>query len=180
MQALRFGGDNSFSGPIERILIATNGPEQGGCANPQRQGLSADLADGYRPNDVLGEIPTLALDYSPTWDAQLYQWTQDAINNRYRGQSREEFQVLTFVQQDGLITARGGAPFTTGGSPSIVPSYKGSIDRVEGKAGIPGVGFPLSIAIAAGANEWCDKLVIGSKFASDDRNFRLCANEQPS
>ena len=114
MANLQLGRDDSFSSPIERIFLAANGPEEGGCANPLRQGLSADLADGYRPNNVLGGIPTIALDYSPTWDAQIYQWTQDAINNGYRGQLREEFQILTFVQ-DGLLTAPGGAPFTTSG-----------------------------------------------------------------
>ncbi len=114
MAALQLGRDDSFSSPIERIFIATNGPEEGGCANPLRQGLSADLADGFRPNNVLGGIPTIALDYSPTWDAQLYAWTTAAIDNGYRGQLREEFQILTFVQ-DGLITAPGGAPFTTSG-----------------------------------------------------------------
>lgn len=114
MANLPLGRDDSFSSPIERIFIATNGPEGGSCANPLRQGLSADLADGYRPNNVLGGIPTEALDYSPTWDAQLYAWTQDAITKGYQGQLREEFQVLTFVR-DGLITAPGGAPFTTSG-----------------------------------------------------------------
>jgi hypothetical protein len=114
MANLPLGEDDSFSSPIERIFLAANGPEEGGCANPLRQGLSADLADGYRPNNVLGGIPTIALDYSPTWDAQIYQWTQDAINKGYRGQLREEFQILTFVQ-DGLLTAPGGAPFTTSG-----------------------------------------------------------------
>ena len=114
MANLPLGRDDSFSSPIERIFLAANGPEEGGCANPLRQGLSADLADGYRPNNVLGGIPTIALDYSPTWDAQIYQWTQDAINKGYRGQLREEFQILTFVQ-DGLLTAPGGAPFTTSG-----------------------------------------------------------------
>jgi hypothetical protein len=114
MATLPLGGDDSFSSPIERIFLAANGPEAGGCANPLRQGLSADLADGYRPNNVLGGIPTFALDYSPTWDAQIYQWTQAAIDSGYRGQLREEFQILTFVQ-DGLITAPGGAPFTTSG-----------------------------------------------------------------
>jgi hypothetical protein len=73
---LHLGGDDSFSSPIECIFIAANGPE--GCANPVRQGLSADLQDGYRPNNVLGGIPTLALDCSPEWDAQLFHWTQDA------------------------------------------------------------------------------------------------------
>ena len=114
MAALHLGDDDSFSSPIERIFIATNGPEQGSCANPLRQGLSADLADGFRPNNTLGGIPTLALDYSPAWDANLYTWTQDAIDNGYRGQLREEFNILTFVQ-DGLLTGPGGAPFGSAG-----------------------------------------------------------------
>jgi hypothetical protein len=114
MQNLHLGGDDSFSSPIERIFIGTNGPEQDGCTNPQRQGLSADLADGFRPNNVLGGIPTNALDYSPTWDAQLFEWTPAAVSKGYRGQVREEFQILTFVQ-DGLITSPGGAPFGSAG-----------------------------------------------------------------
>src|ERR1700752_2179025 len=62
MANLHLGGDDSFSSPIERIFISTNGPQDGGCANPLRQGLSADLLDGYRPNNVLGGIPSLATD----------------------------------------------------------------------------------------------------------------------
>jgi len=112
MAQLHLGGDDSFSSPIERIFISTNGAES--CNNPQRQGLSADLADGHRPNNVLGGIPTIALDYSPAWDAQLFEWTKDAIDNGFRGQVREEFQILTFVQ-DGLITGPGGAPFGSSG-----------------------------------------------------------------
>jgi len=114
MAALHLGADDSFSSPIERIFISTNGPENGQCNNPQRQGLSADLADGFRPNNVLGGIPTVALDYSPAWDAQLFAWTQAAIDAGYRGQVREEFQILTFVQ-DGLITGPGGAKFGSSG-----------------------------------------------------------------
>ena len=112
MAALHLGGDDTFFSPVERIFISTNGAQ--GCANPQRQGLSADLADGFRPNNVVGGIPTNALDYSPAWDAQLFEWTQDAINKGYRGQVREEFQILTFVQ-DGLITGPGGAKFGSSG-----------------------------------------------------------------
>jgi hypothetical protein len=114
MAQLHLGTDDSFSSPIERIFIGTNGPESGGCNNPLRQGLSADLADGHRPNNVLGGIPTIALDYSPAWDAQLFEWTKDAIENGFRGQVREEFQILTFVQ-DGLITGPGGKPFGSSG-----------------------------------------------------------------
>jgi hypothetical protein len=109
---LHLGGDDTFSSPIERIFISTNGAHD--CANPQRQGLSADLADGFRPNNVVGGIPTIALDYSPAWDAQLFEWTQDAINKGFRGQVREEFQILTFVQ-DGLITGPNGSPFGSSG-----------------------------------------------------------------
>jgi hypothetical protein len=114
MGSLHLGSDDSFGSPIERIFIATNGPEEGSCDNPMRQGLSADLADGFRPNNTLGGIPTIALDYSPAWDANLFTWTDDAINKGYRGQLREEFQILTFVQ-DGLITGPGGAPFGSSG-----------------------------------------------------------------
>lgn len=109
-QKLPLGRDDSFASPVERIFIATNGPEEGGCSNPMRQGLSADLADGFRPNNVVGGIPTIALDYSPMWDANLFEWTDDAIDRGFRGQLREEFQILTFVQ-DKLLTGPGGKPF---------------------------------------------------------------------
>jgi hypothetical protein len=62
----------------------------------------------------LGGIPTIATDYSPVWDAQLFSWTQGAIDQGYRGQVREEFQILTFVQ-DGLITGPGGSQFGSSG-----------------------------------------------------------------
>ena len=114
MAALHLGDDDSFSSPIERIFIATNGAEDGQCNNPLRQGLSADLADGHRPNNTLGGIPTIALDYSPAWDANLYEWTPAAIASGYRGQLREEFNILTFVQ-DGLLTGPGGAKFGSAG-----------------------------------------------------------------
>jgi hypothetical protein len=114
MRNLLLGHDDSFASPVERIFISTNGPESGSCNNPLRQGLSADLADGFRPNNVLGGIPTLALDYSPYWDAQLFEWTRDAIDQGFRGQVREEFQILTFVQ-DGLITGPDGGKFQSAG-----------------------------------------------------------------
>lgn len=101
MDKLLPGDDDAFGSPIERIFLATNGAE--GCDNPQRQGLSADLADGHRPNNTLGGIPTLALDYSPAWNAQLYTWTDDAISKGYRQQLRGEFKILTYAQ-DGLIS----------------------------------------------------------------------------
>jgi hypothetical protein len=81
-----------------------------GTANPQRQGLFAALLDGHRPNNTFGGIPTIANDYSPLWNAQLYEWTADAVRKGYRSQLREEFQILTLVQ-DGILTGPEGARF---------------------------------------------------------------------
>ncbi|MGI8743499.1 MAG: hypothetical protein ACR2NN_13205 [Bryobacteraceae bacterium] len=61
LQRVPLGKDDSFSSPVERLFLAINGPD-GGCANPQRQGLNAALSDGFRPNNVLGGIPTIAPD----------------------------------------------------------------------------------------------------------------------
>jgi hypothetical protein len=102
------GGDDSFDSPVERIFISDNGELD--CANPQRQGLDAAITDGFRPNNVLGGIPTLALDYSPAWDVNIFEWTPAAIAQGYRQQSREEFQILTYVV-DGLLTGPKGTAF---------------------------------------------------------------------
>jgi hypothetical protein len=114
MQRIQVGGDDSFSSAVERIFIAINGPRQNGCKNPQRQGLFAALTDGFRPNNVLGGIPTLATDYSPLWDANLYEWTQDAINKGYRSQLREEFRILGLVEE-GILTGVMGSEFGSAG-----------------------------------------------------------------
>src|SRR5258708_3620391 len=98
MAQLHLGTDDSFSSPIERIFIGTNGPESGGCNNPLRQGLSADLADGHRPNNVLGGIPTIALDYSPAWDAQLFEWQKDPVDNGFHAQLPQDVPILPFLQ----------------------------------------------------------------------------------
>jgi len=52
--------------PIERFMHQT-GPKA--ANNPQRQGLSADLNDGARPNNVLGESRQSRSITSPAWDA---------------------------------------------------------------------------------------------------------------
>ncbi len=112
LQKLQTGGDESFSSPVERIFIATNGPRD--CDNPMRQGLDAAVSDGFRPNNTLGGIPTLALDYSPAWNAQFYEWTPSAVENGYRGQLREEFQILTYVR-DKILTGPNGSKFGDSG-----------------------------------------------------------------
>jgi hypothetical protein len=118
MGRLEVGIDDIARSAVERIFIATNGAFDGGCNNPQRQGLSAALSDGHRPNNTFGGVPSTASDYSPVWDANLYEWTQDAIEKGYRGLLTEEFRILKLAR-DGYITGPNGAPFGSAG-PVIV------------------------------------------------------------
>ncbi len=118
MSRVEVGIDDIARSAVERIFIATNGASRGGCNNPQRQGLSAALLDGHRPNNTFGGIPTIASDYSPVWDANLYEWTDEAIENGYRGLLTEEFRILKLAR-DGYITGPNGAPFGSAG-PVIV------------------------------------------------------------
>ena len=118
LRRLEVGIDDIARSAVERIFIATNGASEGGCANPQRQGLSAALLDGHRPNNTFGGTPTTASDYSPVWDANLYEWTQDAIEEGYRGLLTEEFRILKLAR-DGYITGPNGASFGSAG-PVIV------------------------------------------------------------
>src|SRR5258708_23197022 len=73
-QRFSSGWDDTFSRPIERIVIATNGPEEGGWANPLGWDCQPTLADGFR-------LVTLSAEYRPMrwitaqsiWDAQLFE-----------------------------------------------------------------------------------------------------------
>ncbi|MUG93862.1 hypothetical protein F7734_16145 [Scytonema sp. UIC 10036] len=115
LRRIQVGNDDSFSSAVERIFIAVNGPSENACENPQRQGLFAALTDGFRPNNTFGGIPTLATDYSPLWDANLYEWTAEAISKGYRSQLREEFQILGLVET-GFLTGPNGAKFGSTGN----------------------------------------------------------------
>ncbi|SRR6266849_589131 len=108
------GVDDIKTSGVERLFIATNGASEGGCQNPQRQGLGAALLDGHRPNNVFGGVPFVATDYSPVWDANVFEWTEDAIEKGYRGLVNEEFRILKLAR-DGYITGPGGAPYGSAG-----------------------------------------------------------------
>jgi len=109
---LPVGRDDSAFSAIERLFPIANGPT--GADNPQRQGLNSALLDGLPPMHVIGGLPTIALDYSPLWDLNLGEWTQDAIDRGYRSRVIDEFQLLGLVE-DGWITGPGGAPFGSTG-----------------------------------------------------------------
>jgi hypothetical protein len=110
---IEVGNDDSAFSAVERIFVAINGPR--GCENPQRQGIESAMIDGRRPLNVLGGIPTAATDYSPLWDLNAYQWTQQAIDRGYRSRLTEEFQILSFAER-GFITGIGGEKFGSQGT----------------------------------------------------------------
>ena len=72
--------------------------------------LEVNASVRYDRNNVFGGIPTIAPDYSPLWNGNLYEWTNDAVSKGYRGQIREEFQILTYVRE-GILTGPGGSKF---------------------------------------------------------------------
>lgn len=106
------GRDDSAFSAVERIFLTLNGPTNSpdGVVNPQRQGLNSALSGEGGPLNVLGGIPTVATDYSPLWDVNLGEWTQDAIERGFRSRVTEEFQILGLVER-GWITGPGGAPY---------------------------------------------------------------------
>ena len=110
------GADDSLFSAVERIFGFTNGPVnvQDGIVNPQRQGFESALRGEGGPLNVLGGIPTVATDYSPLWDLNLGEWTQEAIDSGYVSRLTEEFQILGLVER-GFITGPGGAPYGSTG-----------------------------------------------------------------
>jgi len=110
---IQVGSDDGAFSAVERLFSFANGPT--GADNPQSQGLnSALLGDPAGPLNVFGGVPTIALDYSPLWDMNLGEWTQDALSNGYRSRMIDEFQILTFVR-DGHITGPSGAEYGSSG-----------------------------------------------------------------
>lgn len=108
------GRDDGAFSAVERLFPVANGPT--GRNNPQRQGLNSALIDKRDPLNIIGGLPTVALDYSPLWDLNLAVWTDKAIAKGYRARVIDEFQLLELVQE-GWITGPDGDPF---GSTGIV------------------------------------------------------------
>ncbi len=111
------GRDDSFTSGVERLFAVINGPTNvtSGEVNPQRQGFESVLkGDGYGPLNVFGGIPTLATDYSPLWDVNLGEWTQEAIDNGYRSRITDEFTWLGMAVR-GFVTGPGGTPYGSSG-----------------------------------------------------------------
>jgi len=109
------GRDDSLFSAVERIFGFTNGPTNDfGEVNPQRQGFNSAIVGQGGPLNVLGGIPTVATDYSPLWDLNLGEWTQEAIDAGYRSRMTEEFAILGMVTR-GFVTGPGGATYGSTG-----------------------------------------------------------------
>lgn len=109
------GRDDSLFSSIERIFGFTNGPtNEFDEVHPQRQGFNSAIIGEGGPVNVLGGIPTIATDYSPLWDLNLGEWTQEAIDNGYRSRLTEEFAILGMVER-GFLTGPGGTPYGSSG-----------------------------------------------------------------
>lgn len=109
---IKVGGDDGAFSAVERLFVTANGPM--GKQNPQRQGLNSAIVDGNGPINIFGGIPTIAGDYSPLWDLNLGEWSQEAIQKGYRSRLMEEFQILRFAQQ-GWITGPMGKKYGSTG-----------------------------------------------------------------
>jgi hypothetical protein len=116
------GGDDSAFSAIERIFVATNGPT--GRGNPQRQGLNSAVSGEGSPLNVFGGIPTIANDYSPLWDANLYSWTREAIERGYRSRNFEEFRILGLAEQGHITGPNGGRFGSSGGIINCPPIFR--------------------------------------------------------
>lgn len=140
LSVIRTGGDDSLFSGIERFFVSTNGYTNAelpaGAPNnethhPWRQGLnSAILGEGLHvfldsverrltdtlgnPFNVLGAIPTVAFDYSPLWNFELYTWTNYSIQNGIRTRLTGEFEVLGMAAA-GYVTNPDGMPLSDAG-----------------------------------------------------------------
>lgn len=132
------GGDDFLGSARERIFTFVNG--QTGKDNPQSQGLNHLILDGRATEDaslkntallaalrdddgdalnVQGDFPSLknprfANAYSPLWDAQVGEWTADAVAKKRNTRQTDENTILQLVVK-GDITGPGGSTYGAGG-----------------------------------------------------------------
>lgn len=96
----------------ERLAIFINGPM--GKDNPFRQGIQSAMVDGTYPLNIFGGIPTINLDYSPLWDAQLIQWSAEAIKKGYRTRIIDLLNLYG-LEKKGVLEGFGGGPIKRSG-----------------------------------------------------------------
>ena len=134
------GGDDFAGSARERIFAVTNGPRQAvakpfdqNASDGQPQGfayvsLDGNLSEDITPsntarirtsNNIQGDFPLRAeprheFSYSPLWDAQVGEWTPQAIAQGKVRQLNDENQMLAAVKE-GLMTGPMGTKFGSAG-----------------------------------------------------------------
>ena len=111
LNALPTVNDDSTASARATLVAFTNG--QTGAANPQRQGLSSAILDGFDPLNLLRWNPSQGR-YSPMWDVNLATWSNQAVA---AGQNLRQTDVGTAqgLADHGLLTAPDGSPLTASG-----------------------------------------------------------------
>jgi len=113
LSEIQVGRDDSAFSAVERFFVFAHWAVSKD-KKPQRLGLNSAIVDGGGPLNIFGGIPTIATDYSPMWDLNLGEWTQEAVKRGYRSRLTEKFQILGFVQR-GWITGPGGKKYGSTG-----------------------------------------------------------------
>jgi hypothetical protein len=120
LTAVRTGEDDAFFSGIERFFVGVNGYTNAdlppGAPNnethhPWRQGLNSHILQEGDPLNILGAIPTVAYDYSPLWNFNLYMWTNYSIAAGIRTRLTGEFEVLGMAAA-GYVTNPDETPLS--------------------------------------------------------------------
>lgn len=96
----------------ERLAIFINGPT--GKDHPFRQGIESAMMDGRSPLNIFGGIPTINLDYSPLWDAELIQWSPDAVKKGYKTRIIDLLHMYGLAEK-GVLEGFGGGKIKRSG-----------------------------------------------------------------
>jgi hypothetical protein len=101
------------SGATEIIYTIVNGKT--GQGDPERQGLNSALSGEGPSLDILAQFKEISAGYSPMWDVQLAEWTEQAIEANQRTLITDGDDVK--VKSDkGLLISPGGGPVRTIGN----------------------------------------------------------------
>ncbi|KAF2670242.1 hypothetical protein BT63DRAFT_439316 [Microthyrium microscopicum] len=123
LSVVKTGDDDALFSGIERFFVNTNGYTNAdlppGAPNnethhPWRQGLNSHILGDGDPLNILGAIPTVAYDYSPLWNFELFTWTNYSIANGIRTRMTGEFEVLGMAAA-GYVTNPDGTPLSDAG-----------------------------------------------------------------
>ncbi|KAL7940383.1 hypothetical protein V8C42DRAFT_362759 [Trichoderma barbatum] len=123
LKAIKTGDDDAVFSGIERFFVATNGytnrdlpsgAPHNESHHPWRQGLSSAVLGEGNALNILGAIPTVAFDYAPLRNFNLYSGTNYSISSGIRTRLTGEFEVLGMAAA-GYVTDPDCSPLSDAG-----------------------------------------------------------------